>query len=79
MLSAGWDNVRGGSVVARHEWKGLSKMPGALEDWVEKKRLENAEGVSERRHHMRLRNRNMQRVPGAFDDEDEGDDNEDDD
>jgi len=74
MLSAGWDNVRGGSVVARHEWKGLSKMPGALEDWVEKKRLENAEGASERRHHMRLRSR--QRVPGAFDDEDDGEDNE---
>lgn len=79
ILSAGWDNPRGGSVIARHEWKGLLKMPGALEDWVEKRRLENAEGVSERKHHMRLRNRNLQRVPGAFDDQDdvEADDEDD--
>ena len=43
-MSVAWSSAgRGGSVVARHEWKGLSKMPGALEDFVEKKRLESQE------------------------------------
>ena len=39
-MSVGWSNGHGGSVVARHEWKGLLKMPGALEDLVEKRPLE---------------------------------------
>ena len=43
MMSAAWEGARGGSIVARHEWKGLSKLPGALEDWVEKKKLERLE------------------------------------
>ncbi|KAJ3509695.1 hypothetical protein NLJ89_g5084 [Agrocybe chaxingu] len=38
ILSAGWEN---GTVIARHEYKGLSKTSGALEDWVEKNRLES--------------------------------------
>jgi WD repeat-containing protein 23 len=43
-MSVAWSSAgRGGSVVARHEWKGLSKMPGALEDFVEKRRLESQE------------------------------------
>ena len=42
-MSVGWSNGLGGSVVARHEWKGLLKMPGALEDLVEKRRLESQE------------------------------------
>jgi DDB1- and CUL4-associated factor 11 len=43
-MSVAWSNAgRGGSVVARHEWKSLSKMPGALEDFVERKRLESQE------------------------------------
>jgi WD repeat-containing protein 23 len=42
-MSVAWSSGRGGSVVARHEWKGLLKMPGALEDWVEKRRLESQE------------------------------------
>jgi hypothetical protein len=40
-MSVGWSNGLGGSVVARHEWKGLLKMPGALEDFVEKRSLES--------------------------------------
>jgi DDB1- and CUL4-associated factor 11 len=41
-MSVAWSSgSRGGSVVARHEWKGLLKMPGALEDLVEKRRLES--------------------------------------
>jgi DDB1- and CUL4-associated factor 11 len=35
-------------MVARHEWKGLSKMPGALEDFVERRRLEGQEQYSTR-------------------------------
>ena len=43
-MSVAWSSGgRGGSVVARHEWKGLLKMPGALEDLVEKRRLESQE------------------------------------
>jgi len=42
-MSVAWSNGHGGSVVARHEWKGLLKMPGALEDLVERRRLENLE------------------------------------
>ena len=42
-MSVAWSSGYGGSVVARHEWKGLLKMPGALEDFVEKQRLESRE------------------------------------
>ena len=47
MMSAGW--LGGGwgtnesSVIARHEWKGLSKMRYSLEDYVEQQNLENAQ------------------------------------
>lgn len=42
-MSVAWSNGHGDSIVARHEWKGLLKMPGALEDLVEKQRLESQE------------------------------------
>jgi DDB1- and CUL4-associated factor 11 len=43
-MSVAWSRAgHGGSVVARHEWKGLLKMPGALEDFVEKRHLESQE------------------------------------
>ena len=43
-MSVAWSGGgHGGSVVARHEWKGLLKMPGALEDFVEKQLLESQE------------------------------------
>jgi WD repeat-containing protein 23 len=60
MMSAAWEGDRGGSVVARHEWKGLSKIPGALEDWVEKKKLERLEHKA-----------TSGCIPGAFGIEDE--------
>jgi WD repeat-containing protein 23 len=45
-----------GSVVARHEWKGLLKMPGALEDLVEKRLLESQDWSTKMRgspgHHL---------------------------
>jgi len=61
IMSAGWESARGGSVVARHEWKGLSKIPGALEDWLEKNK-------QERQGHGRT---SSQRVPGAFGSDDD--------
>ncbi|KDQ63158.1 hypothetical protein JAAARDRAFT_147176 [Jaapia argillacea MUCL 33604] len=57
LMSVGWNDGRG-SVVARHEWKGLSKMGGSLEDWTEKAKAERAE---------RARRRANRLVPGAFD------------
>ncbi|KAJ7069044.1 WD40 repeat-like protein [Mycena belliarum] len=66
LMSAGWENGRGGSRVARHEWKGLSKMGGALEDWVEKKTQEG-EGArrSSRLHQLAARAR-RETMPGSF-------------
>ena len=57
-MSVGWSNGHEGSVVARHEWKGLLKMPGALEDLVEKRRLES-------------QGQNARRMPGQLDSDDE--------
>jgi WD repeat-containing protein 23 len=51
-MSVAWSSGHGGSIVARHEWKGLLKMPGALEDWVESRRLENQEQSANRRESM---------------------------
>ncbi|KAK7680553.1 hypothetical protein QCA50_016334 [Cerrena zonata] len=49
MMSTGWLGdawrSREGSVIARHEWKGLSKMRYKLEDHVEKQRAEQAEAM----------------------------------
>lgn len=49
MMSTGWLGdawrSREGSVIARHEWKGLSKMRYKLEDHVEKQRAEQAETI----------------------------------
>ena len=42
MLSAAWGS-NGESTVARHEWKGLTKLGNKLEDWVEKNRAEGEE------------------------------------
>ncbi|KAG6830886.1 hypothetical protein H0H92_014037, partial [Tricholoma furcatifolium] len=68
MMSAAWGYQD--STVARHEWKGLLKMRGALEDWVEKDRQEEVE-MSRQRRSSRLAAR--RHVPGAFDEEDEED------
>jgi WD repeat-containing protein 23 len=54
-MSAGWHSERGGTVIARHAFKGLSKLPGGLEDWAEKKRLERSEAEASpqrRRYHI---------------------------
>jgi len=67
-MSAGWESGRGGSVVARHEWKGLSKMPRALEDWVEKNAEEQKDSSA---RPVRRSTRLHRRVPGAFESEEE--------
>ncbi|KAF8560152.1 WD40 repeat-like protein [Imleria badia] len=44
LMSVGWESsLVGGSIVARHEWKGLSKMAYSLEDFTEKQRTERAQ------------------------------------
>ncbi|GBE77655.1 WD40 repeat-like protein [Sparassis crispa] len=62
LMSAGWLGsgwgTREGSIIARHEWKGLSKSRGALEDYVEKQNLERTE-----RTQRRAAKRGM---PGSF-------------
>jgi WD repeat-containing protein 23 len=71
-MSAGWESGRGGSIVARHEWKGLTRMPGGLEDWVEKHTQEATESPpGSVRRSPRLQRMAAQHVPGAFVDDDE--------
>ncbi|KAI8990550.1 WD40 repeat-like protein [Trametes punicea] len=64
LMSTGWLGRRWGlsegSVIARHEFKGLSKLKGGLEDWVEKERAERAERA-------RRRASSQYGMPGAFD------------
>lgn len=67
-LGNGW-GARESSIVARHEWKGLSKMRYALDDYVEKQKLERDERAMRR---SLLRDGNT--MPGAF-----GTDSDDDD
>ncbi|KAI9444682.1 WD40-repeat-containing domain protein [Lactarius indigo] len=69
LMSVGWSSGHGGSVVARHEWKGLPKMAGALEDLVEKRRLEGQERSA----------RQSRRLPGQLDSDDEFVDSDEDD
>jgi WD repeat-containing protein 23 len=69
IMSAGWENMSGGTIIARHEYKGLSKMTGgALEDWVEKQKLETSHASNGSRHSSR---RVRRHVPGAYYEPDE--------
>jgi len=74
LMSAGWLGGRWtateGSVIARHEWKGLSKMNHSLEDYVEKQKLEQ-EQSAKRTGQGALRRAQWQPMPGAFGDEEE--------
>ncbi|KAJ7492078.1 WD40-repeat-containing domain protein [Mycena latifolia] len=80
LMSAGWESGRGGSRVARHEWKGLSKMGGSLEDWVEKnaqeepRRSSRQEGPrrSSRLEQLSARARRAT-MPGTFESDDSDD------
>lgn len=70
LMSAGW--LGGGwgtnesSVIARHEWKGLSKMGYHLEDHVEQQQSERAERAARRTV--------MRAMPGSFRNESDDDD-----
>ena len=61
-MSAGWLGLgwgsREGSVIARHEWKGLSKMNNSLPDFVEKQKVERDERA--------LRRSLLRGIPGYF-------------
>jgi len=46
LMSCAWGDRLGKSHVSRHEWKGLGKLGGKLEDWVEKSQRERVEGLS---------------------------------
>ena len=63
-MSAAWAAQDSGSKssVARHEWKGLAKMSGRLEDYVEKQRAEAQEGAKRPRRSLRLQS---QQLPGG--------------
>ncbi|KAF8910028.1 WD40-repeat-containing domain protein [Gymnopilus junonius] len=77
IMSAGWENAHGGTVIARHEFKGLLKLPGGLEDWVERQRQEESEDDSSApRRSARLRaaaQGHAQHMPGSFYEPDEDD------
>ena len=70
LMSVGWSSGHGSSVVVRHEWKGLQKMQGALEDLVEKQRLESQEqSVNRARGVPGYRDSDDDYMPGSVDDE----------
>lgn len=71
MLSAAW-GPNGTSSVARHEWKGISKMAGRLEDWATK-RLEESEEV---RSSSSRDWRGWMRFPGSWEAPDYSDDDD---
>ncbi|KAI0073704.1 WD40 repeat-like protein [Panus rudis PR-1116 ss-1] len=70
LMSAGWLgdgwSSREGSVIARHEWKGLSKMRYSLEDYVGRQ-------VSERAERAQRRNRALEGypIPGHYSSDDD--------
>jgi WD repeat-containing protein 23 len=70
IMSAGWESRSGGTVIARHEYMGLSKTSGALEDWVERRNLE-ASHTSARQSNRLFQRREQRHVPGAYEPDDE--------
>ncbi|KAF9531828.1 WD40-repeat-containing domain protein [Crepidotus variabilis] len=67
IMSAGWGEE--GTAIARHEYKGLSKMGGVLEDWIEKHRAETTQALG--RSQVGVGRGQNPRIPGAFDVDDE--------
>ncbi|KAJ7157164.1 WD40 repeat-like protein [Mycena filopes] len=72
LMSAGWESGRGGSRVARHEWKGLTKMAGSLEDWVVKQTQEARENTTRRSARLQDLSARSRRetMPGTFESDD---------
>jgi DDB1- and CUL4-associated factor 11 len=70
LMSAGWLGNFGyamseSSIIARHEWKGLSKMGYNLADHVEKERLQAQERQANMRQSVMTAQRVLQ-MPGAY-------------
>lgn len=81
IISAAWESSRHGSTLARHEWKGLSKMTNSLQDWEEKRRQEQAETAesgSATRRSSRIQQQRLRRLlmPGMYFSVDDDDDEE---
>ncbi|KAJ6541801.1 WD40-repeat-containing domain protein [Mycena capillaripes] len=76
LMSAGWESGRGGSRVARHEWKGLSKMGGSLEDWVEKNNAHQGSMPTRRSTRLQQLSARSRRstMPGTFEAETDSED-----
>lgn len=72
-MSAAWSNRSGGTVIARHEWKGLAKLRYKLEDWLDKEQQEAGESPL-RRTRPGLRGRRY--VPGSYTVSDDDDDSD---
>ncbi|EAU92285.2 WD-repeat-containing protein [Coprinopsis cinerea okayama7 len=78
LMSAAWDHRVEGTAIARHEWKGLSKLRGRLDTWVEKQQAEAQEherrGLPLARAAVQRMSRQM--MPGGLydnsDDDEEG-------
>lgn len=77
LMSAVWESNRGKSCVARHEWKGLYKMGGRLEDWAEKQRDEAEESRSGTRTQGASTGR-AHTMPGSYQEIDSDDTDEED-
>ncbi|KAF8899131.1 WD40-repeat-containing domain protein [Infundibulicybe gibba] len=69
IMSAGWESGRDGSIVARHEWKGISKMRYNIRDWEEKWKQEGSDTSRNRAEEQARR----QHIPGSFESEEESD------
>ncbi|KAJ7110375.1 WD40 repeat-like protein [Mycena crocata] len=76
LMTAGWESGRGGSRVARHEWKGLLKMGGSLEDWTEKHVQEGSSPTRRSTRLQQLAARGRRAMPGAFGSDNDSDDSE---
>lgn len=46
LMSCAWGDRSRKSHVSRHEWKGLGKLGGKLEDWAEQSQQESAETLT---------------------------------
>jgi WD repeat-containing protein 23 len=80
LMSVGWASRNSGSIVARHEWKGLGKLGNHLEDWVDKQSAEYKEKPAQSAYQSAAaaatapesRSSRARTIPGAYeDDEDE--------
>lgn len=67
MMSAAWSSYNEGTSIARHEWKGLSKMHWKLEDWVQKAQQEAFESSRPgSRTQSQTTESREQHFPGSF-------------